>query len=284
MNKYQQLRVIGQGAFSSVIEAIHVPSGERVAIKRMKKRKFNDTASQNEANILHQLKHPNIIHLRESFREGYRYFLVFEYMDLNLHELVSQRCGVPLHESIIQRIVLQILEGITFLHSANYFHRDMKPENLLVRGEYVKIADFGLVREVYSKRPLTSYVSTRWYRAPEILLQTEMYSCPVDMWAIGTIVAEMIRLQPLFPGSTQLDQLQRIFRVLGAPNLSHGPGGAWYIGAVQARKLGVTFNANSTIIPMVELLPGASNRMVQFVSALIQLNPGNRITAKQALE
>ncbi|KAI8866810.1 kinase-like protein, partial [Ramicandelaber brevisporus] len=298
MNKYREVRQIGSGAFSQVIQAIHGPTGDFVAIKKVFRGLNNPNnssssaaaaasalaAAQAEADVLTQLRHPNIIHLRETFKDGPQLCIVLEYMDLNLHELITQRDSSLFEESAVQGILRQVLEGICFIHSAGYIHRDLKPENLLVHGNVVKIADMGLVRPVHSKRPLTAYVSTRWYRAPELMLQIDIYGCPVDIWAIGTIAAELLSLQPLFPGSSQIDQLQRIFRVLGSPTLTRGNGDAWYVGAVQARKLGVSFNVEKTV-PLSDLLPRTvSERMVQFIGSMLRLNPGSRVSAKQALE
>ncbi|XLS96753.1 hypothetical protein HN51_039488 [Arachis hypogaea] len=87
------------------------------------------------------------------------------------------------------------------MHQRGYFHRDLKPENLLVTKDIIKIADFGLAHEISSQPPYTEYVSTRWYRAPEVLLQSYLYSSKVDMWAMGAIMAKLFSLRPLFPGA-----------------------------------------------------------------------------------
>ena len=101
---------------------------------------------------------------------------------------------------------------------AGYFHRDLKPENLLCSGpECVKIADFGLARETRSRPPYTDYVSTRWYRAPEVLLRSTNYNSPIDIWAMGCIMAELYTLRPLFPGSSEIDEIFKICAVLGTP-------------------------------------------------------------------
>ena len=113
----------------------------------------------------------------------------------------------------------QILQGLNFMHKHGFFHRYIKPENLLCMGpELIKIADFGLSREIRSRPPYTDYVSTRWYRAPEVLLRSTNYSSPIDVWAVGCIMAELYTLQPLFPGRSEVDQLFRICSVLGTPS------------------------------------------------------------------
>ena len=111
-------------------------------------------------------------------------------------------------ENDIRRISFQIFSGLNFMHRQGYFHRDIKPENLLLMGpELVKIADFGLAREIRSKPPYTDYVSTRWYRAPEVLLRSTNYNAPIDLWACGAIIAELYMLRPLFPGSSEIDEI-----------------------------------------------------------------------------
>jgi serine/threonine protein kinase len=111
----------------------------------------------------------------------------------------------PFPENQIKCIMYQNLLGLAYMHKHGFFHRDMKPENMLVKGEAVKIADFGLAREIRSRPPFTDYVSTRWYRAPEILLRSTNYNSPVDIFASGAIMAELYMLRPLFPGNNETD-------------------------------------------------------------------------------
>ncbi|KIH62215.1 hypothetical protein ANCDUO_07503 [Ancylostoma duodenale] len=141
-------------------------------------------------------------------------------MQENLYELMKDRDRY-FPEGVIRNIIYQILQGLAFMHRNGYFHRDMKPENIMCNGtELVKIADFGLAREVRSKPPYTDYVSTRWYRAPEILLRSTSYNSPIDIWALGCIMAELYMLRPLFPGTSELDQLFKIVTIMGTPNKS----------------------------------------------------------------
>ena len=106
------------------------------------------------------------------------------------------------------------------MHKHGFFHRDIKPENLLCKGpELIKIADFGLSREIRLRPPYTDYVSTRWYRAPEVLLRSTNYNSPIDVWAVGCIMAELYTLQPLFPGRSEVDQIFKLCSVLGTPSM-----------------------------------------------------------------
>lgn len=219
--------------------------------------------------------HPNIIPLYDFFLlpETKELYFVFESMEGNLYQLIKTRKGKPLAGGLVSSIFRQVVSGLHHIHASGYFHRDMKPENLLVTttGLYdyrpvspyatpdsppesdvvviVKLADFGLARETKSKPPYTEYVSTRWYRAPEVLLKSRDYSNPVDMWALGTIMAELVNLRPLFPGQGEVDQVARICELLGDPCRDYGVdhrgkplgGGKWPRGVKMARAVGFQF-------------------------------------------
>ena len=138
-------------------------------------------------------------------------------MEKNIYELMKDRTS-PFPELQIKSIMYQTLLGLKYMHKHGFFHRDMKPENLLVKGDLVKIADFGLAREIRSRPPFTDYVSTRWYRAPENLLRSTNYNSPVDIFATAAIMAELYLLRPLFPGNNETDQIYKICAVLGSPS------------------------------------------------------------------
>ena len=199
---------------------------------------------------------------------------MFECMEGNLYQLTKSRKGRPLAGGLIASIFHQVISGLEHIHASGYFHRDMKPENLLVTTiglqDYmpvretaippgtrmetdvvviVKLADFGLAREINSKPPYTEYVSTRWYRAPEVLLRSRDYGPPVDMWALGTILAELVNLKPIFPGQSEVDQVYKICAILGDPSREYGSdergklrgGGDWDRGIKMARAVGFGF-------------------------------------------
>merc|ERR550539_893899 len=127
--------------------------------------------------------------------------------------------------SLVKSYTHQLLKGLNFCHSKRIIHRDLKPQNLLIdRNGALKLADFGLARAFGI--PLRSYtheVVTLWYRAPEVLMGSRKYSTPVDIWSVGCIFAEMVNGQPLFPGNSDADQLQKIFKILGTPNETNWP-------------------------------------------------------------
>jgi meiosis induction protein kinase IME2/SME1 len=193
-----------------------------------------------------------------------------EYMDGNLYQLMKARDHKFLDQKHVKSILYQILSGLDHIHAHHFFHRDIKPENILVStsapndstfSRYsnlvtppstpptytVKIADFGLARETHSKLPYTTYVSTRWYRAPEVLLRAGEYSAPVDMWAVGAMAVEIATLKPLFPGGNEVDQVWRVCEIMGSPGNWYSKtgsklgGGEWRDGSRLAQKLGFTF-------------------------------------------
>jgi serine/threonine protein kinase len=114
-------------------------------------------------------------------------------------------------------IVYQTLSALAHTHKHGFFHRDLKPENILISDGKIKICDFGLAREIRSRPPFTDYVSTRWYRAPEIILKSAYYNSPVDIFAMGCIMAELYLMAPIFAGNSEIDQLNKICQLLGAP-------------------------------------------------------------------
>lgn len=138
-------------------------------------------------------------------------------MQKNLYEVISKNV-MSQSEYDIKLMAYDSLQGLNACHKSGYFHRDLKPENLLINEEnVVKLADFGLAREIRSMPPFTEYVSTRWYRAPELLLCSPNYNSPIDIFAMGLILAEMYLLRPLAPGNSEADQLMKLCLVLGTP-------------------------------------------------------------------
>ncbi|KAI3903804.1 hypothetical protein MKW92_030957, partial [Papaver armeniacum] len=173
--------------------ALNKQTGEVVAIKKMKRKYYcwEECINLREVKSLRKMNHPNIVKLKEVIRENDILYFVFEYMD-----------KVKLFpEAEVRNWRFQVFQALAYMHLRGYFHRDLKPENLSVTKDLIKVADFGLAREVCSQPPYTEYVSTRWYRAPEVLLQSPSYNSAVDMWAIGGIMAELLSLRPLFPCS-----------------------------------------------------------------------------------
>jgi protein kinase len=206
MERYRVLKNIGNGTFGAVFKAVNRSTGEVVAIKRMIKKYYSWEAciTLREIKSLRKMSHNNIVKLKEAFRMNDELHLVFEFLDQNLLQVMKDT-SIPLTEERIRTIMYQTFAGLAYMHKHGFFHRDLKPENLLIKGDHCKIADFGLAREIRSKPPFTDYVSTRWYRAPEICLRSTNYNSPVDMFAMGCIMAEMYTSRPLAPGQNEND-------------------------------------------------------------------------------
>ena len=178
-----------------------------------------------EISLLRELTHRNIVDLKDCVQEDGRLYLVFEFLDKDLKKYMES-CSGMLSTALVKSYLFQLCRGLAFCHARGVMHRDLKPQNLLVtRDGILKIADFGLARAYCPPiRPLTHEVVTLWYRPPEILLGSQAYAPPVDVWAVGTIFVEMVTKRPLFPGDSEIDQLYKIFRQLGTPDESSWPG------------------------------------------------------------
>ena len=207
MDKYEIIKEIGDGAFGCVSKARNKMNGEIVAIKKMKQTfaSWDEAMSLREVKSLRKLSHPNIVKLKEVIRQKDNLFFVFDFMQTNMYEYLRENKDNK-NEDKIRLMAYESLQGVAGCHKNGFFHRDLKPENLLVNDqEHVKLADFGLARETRSRPPLTDYVSTRWYRAPELLIGSTSYNSPIDIFAMGCIIAEMYLLRPIFPGNSEAD-------------------------------------------------------------------------------
>jgi serine/threonine protein kinase len=230
-----------------------------------------------EIKSLRKLNHKNIVKLKEVIRANDDLYFVFEYLDQNVYQLIKDRT-TDLPESQIRSVIYQTLEGLAYMHKHGFFHRDLKPENLLASGEIVKIADFGLAREIRSRPPFTDYVSTRWYRAPEILLRSTSYNSPIDIFAMGAIMAELYMLRPLFPGQNETDQIYKTCAVLGSPSKTD-----WPEGFKLASQIGFSF-PKFVSTSLKTIIPNASDEAIDLMEKMMQFDPQKRPTASQCLE
>ena len=283
---------LGGGTFADVYKAKEKSTGELVAIKVLKKKykKWEDCLELRECSSLQKLHdsslankpgEENIIKLKQIIfiKKTQTLNLVFEYMKTDLLELMKDQEPNKLSEEQIRDIMYQTLLGLSFMHKYGFFHRDMKPENLLLNGKKIKIADFGLAREIRSVPPYTEYVSTRYYRAPECILQFTNYNSPIDIWGLGCIMAEMyLHPQPLFCGSNEKEVLFRICSVLGTPTYD-----TWNDGIQQANIVGIRFPTNPGI-DLEKVVTGASSEAIDLMKQMLQWDPNKRATAKALLK
>jgi len=213
---------MGEGTFSEVLKCQSLVDGKLYACKKMK-RKYESIEQVNNLREIQALRrlnpHPNIIELKEVIldRRTGVLALICELMDMNIYELIKDRKSY-LPEQRVKLYMYQLCKSIYHMHRNGIFHRDVKPENILVKDNVLKLADFGSCKSVYSKHPFTEYISTRWYRAPECLLTDGFYDHKMDMWSVGCVMFEAMCLRPLFPGSNELDQVAKIHEIIGSPS------------------------------------------------------------------
>jgi mitogen-activated protein kinase 15 len=204
-------------------------------------------------------------------------YLVTDFMESDLHAVIK---GGILQEVHKQFIIYQVLRALKYMHAGQLLHRDIKPSNILLNADCsVKLCDFGLSRSVASivtrgdPNPImTDYVATRWYRAPEILFGSPNYTLGVDVWAVGCILAEMMIGKPIFPGTSTLDQIERILQITGVPSRSD-------IESIKSPFVGTmleSINLPDRVRPLMELVPNASEDLIDFLYHCFQFNPSKR--------
>jgi renal tumor antigen len=279
------LSKLGEGSFADVFRVRFDGDPTEYACKRLKDRlhSWDEALKLPEIQTLQAIKgHPNIVELLDvNFESSTGYvILVFELLQVNLYELISQATK-PVTEKVALTYIYQILKALAYMHSRGIFHRDIKPENCMVNpGTFeVKLVDFGSAAVVTRSPPFTEYVATRWYRAPECLLTSGAYGPEMDVWAVGCILYELVAGKPLFPGRDEFDQIQLIHRIIGTPDnrvinrfLEHPNDQADYDFIPRKGKQFKT------------LLPDASDNFVLLIQALLIYDSEKRMKAEEALD
>ncbi|CAN6442564.1 unnamed protein product [Victoria cruziana] len=230
MEQYEKVEKIGEGTYGVVYRARDRLTNTTIALKKIRLEQEDEgvpSTALREISLLKELQHGNVVRLQDVVHSDKRLYLVFEYLDLDLKKHMDSCPELAKNPQLIKIFLYQMLRGIAYCHSRRILHRDLKPQNLLIdrRTNALKLADFGLARAFgIPVRTYTHEVVTLWYRAPEILLGSRHYSTPVDVWSVGCIFAEMVNRRPLFPGDSEIDELFKIFRVLGTPTEETWPG------------------------------------------------------------
>ena len=290
-SKYRVISYLGEGAYGVVCSATDDRTMETVAIKKCKNVFHSRTIAKRtlrELRLLAMLQHDNVVKIKsiQTPVDLYRFeeiYIVFELMETDLATTIKGPS--VLTEWHIQLFMCQIMRGLDYLHSFGIVHRDLKPRNILVNSKYeLKIADFGLAR-LYTKEDeskiaaMTEYVTTRWYRAPEVLVGWCKYSSAIDMWAAGTILAEMLGRRALFPGSDSMHQLQIIVDCLGRPPEE-------FIGQCkrQSFRLLLRDSDKYSARSMREMFPAASPAALDLLAKLILYIPEHRLTASSSFK
>ena len=283
MERYQKLEkngAVGEGTYGVVYKAKDRQTGDFVALKRIRLEVEDEgipSTTLREISVLRQLKHPNIVELSDVIQSDGRLYLVFEFVDKDLKKFMEAYEG-PLPSSMVKNYTHQLIKGLEFCHIRGVMHRDLKPQNILIsRDGKLKLADFGLARAfVPPIRPFTHEVVTLWYRPPEILLGCKTYALPVDMWAVGTILAEMVTKRPLFQGDSEIDELYKIFRKMGTPNEEVWEG----VTALQ------DWNESFPVWPALQLsqfVPSLEADGVDLIEQFLHLDPKKRLSASESL-
>ena len=285
--RYQFIKQIGHGAYGVVVSALDKSTGRKVAIKKVSKA-FEDLIDAKrilrEIKLLRNFDHENIISLldieKPQSKTGYEdIYIVTDLMETDLHRVIYSR--QELTNDHIQYFLYQLLRGLLHLHSAGVIHRDLKPSNILVNKNCdLKICDLGLARgfEEAADEKLTEYVVTRWYRAPEVILNASHYTKAIDIWSAGCILAEMMGKSPLFPGEDYLDQVQRVIAVLGMPTADDMA----FIGNDSAKRY-IRNLPKRQRLPWTSLFPKASPTALDLLNHMLVFDPNKRFTVEECM-
>ncbi|KAE8076947.1 hypothetical protein FH972_015564 [Carpinus fangiana] len=289
-SRYRIEEVIGKGSYGVVCSAYDTHTGEKVAIK-----KINDifehvsdaTRILREIKLLRLLRHPDIVEIKHillppSRREFKDIYVVFELMESDLHQVIKANDDLtPEH---YQFFLYQLLRGLKYIHTANVFHRDLKPKNILANADCkLKVCDFGLARVAFNDTPTaifwTDYVATRWYRAPELCGSFfSKYTPAIDIWSIGCIFAELLTGKALFPGKNVVHQLDLMTDLLGTPSAEaiarvRNEKARRYLSSMRKKKP----------IPLSQKFPNADPLALRLLERMLAFEPKDRPTAEEAL-
>jgi len=281
--KYEKIEKIGEGTYGVVYKSRERATGRVLALKRIRLETEEEgvpSTAVREISLLKELsRHRNIVKLIEVVHCDQKLYLVFEFLQQDLKKYIDSTTGF-VQPALVKSYMWQLLKGIDYCHAHRVLHRDLKPQNLLIdRDGDLKLADFGLARAIgIPVRTYTHEVVTLWYRAPEILLGGKQYSTPVDVWSIGCIMVELATKKPLFPGDSEIDQLYKIFKVLGTPNERMWPG------VTDLPDFKLTF-PNWPIIPgaMKKICPNIDAAGHDLLAKMLIYEPSKRISAREAL-
>jgi serine/threonine protein kinase len=281
---------MGSGAYGVVVSARDTKTNQLVAIKKIEKAFEHSTFAKRtlrELKILRLIQHENVmpvktIQLPRSLQDLGEIYVISELMETDLSSIICS--PQPLLDEHCQFFLYQILRGLKYLHSAGVLHRDLKPRNLLVNSNCdLKICDFGLAKAdlpdlKVRAANMTDYVATRWYRAPEVLLASKVYTKAMDIWSVGCILGELLLRKPILPGTDTQHQLDLIFNLIGSPSNED-------IAAIPNPKAceklqHLPHSSTSTIDTK---FASCNPEAVDLLKSMLQFTPSKRISAEDAL-
>ena len=229
-DSYERLDRISEGAYGVVWKAKDLATSEIVALKQIKfdadmtKEGFPVSALR-EISVLLALSHDCVVTVREMVVGSAldKVFMVMELMEMDLKDAIEKMGYDPFSQGELKGMIFQVLLGTQHIHSKWLLHRDMKTSNILVhKSGRIALADFGLARKYqHPLKPLTQMVITLWYRPPELLFGETVYGPAVDIWSVGCILGELITKDAIMQGQGELDQIDKIFKLVGTPNKSN---------------------------------------------------------------
>jgi cyclin-dependent kinase 10 len=293
VERFEKLGRIGEGTYGVVYRARDRATGELVALKKVRMDRERDgmpVTSLREMRLLRESAHPHIVRLRAvvSGARADAVFLVFDYAEHDLAALLDaaamQRAPPPFSASEVKTLLLQLLSAVAFLHARCVLHRDLKLSNLLyTNAGMLKLADFGLARNaspVAGSGALTPRVVTLWYRAPELLLGCTQYGTPVDAWAAGCILGELLRREPLFPGTDEAETWRYMVALLGTPTERIWPG--WSRLPRAGSVAGGAASAAQNFNFLKRDFPDVSPAGIELLNQLLTYDPRKRAGAAEA--
>eukprot|EP00923_Selenidium_pygospionis_P041524 GHVN01071971.1.p1 GENE.GHVN01071971.1~~GHVN01071971.1.p1 ORF type:complete len:304 (+),score=25.73 GHVN01071971.1:367-1278(+) len=281
IEEYKKLGKIGEGTYGVVYKA-QDSQGRIFALKKIRLEQEDEgipSTAIREISLLKELNHPNIVKLCDVMHTEKRLTLVFEYLDQDLKKLLDHTSDGGLPPKTVQSYLYQLLDGVAYCHQHRVLHRDLKPQNLLINREgNLKLADFGLARAFgIPVRSYTHEVVTLWYRAPDVLMGSKQYSTPVDIWSVGCIFAEMVNGKPLFPGTSDNDQLLKIFKTLGTPSVESWP-------EVQSLPEWKNDHPQFNARPWDEIVPSLDSAGIDLLANMLKFDPNKRLSARAAMD
>ena len=286
MERYTKLEKVGEGTYGVVYKAKDRQTGEILALKKIRLEAEDEgipSTAIREISLLKELQHRNIVRLYDVVHTDRKLTLVFEFLDQDLKKYLDHN-EKGLEPAVVKWFLYQLLHGVAYCHFHRVLHRDLKPQNLLINREgQLKLADFGLARAFgIPVRSYTHEVVTLWYRAPDVLLGSRRYSTPVDIWSIGCIFAEMANGRPLFAGTSETDQLARIFQSLGTPNEQMLPGISDLPKFEEIRQFSMYPPPEGIAVLVPNLADDAL--AIDLLGRMLSYDPAQRISASDALK